>query len=89
MAAINRPVMNAEKARRAALANTGKNRAKGDGHPTTGAIDYSERELEFMRAIERFKLETGRKFPTWREVLGVIDRLGYERVQVLVCRVAA
>ena len=36
-------------------------------------------ELEFINAINRFKERSGRAFPTWSEVLGILKELGYER----------
>ena len=36
-------------------------------------------ELEFINAINAFKAHTGRPFPTWSEVLGILRGLGYEK----------
>jgi hypothetical protein len=47
--------------------------------PTTNERDYGAAELEFMRAIEEYKHRSGRKFPTWSEVLEVLQSLGYEK----------
>ena len=41
--------------------------------------DLEEDTLEFIRAINRFKEQTGRAFPTWSEVLQILRELGYER----------
>ncbi len=41
--------------------------------------DMEEETLEFIRAINRFKERSGRSFPTWSEVLGILKELGYER----------
>ena len=35
--------------------------------------------LEFIAAIDRFKKEHGRPFPSWSEVLMVLRQLGYRR----------
>ncbi|MEO6594168.1 MAG: hypothetical protein ABIP94_05395 [Planctomycetota bacterium] len=35
--------------------------------------------LEFIEAIDRFKKQNGRPFPSWSEVLLVLRRLGYRR----------
>lgn len=42
--------------------------------------DYSEDEVEFFKAVEKYKRENRRPFPTWREVLQVIRALGYRKV---------
>ena len=47
--------------------------------PTTCDCDYSLEELEFMQAMQEYKLSSGRLFPTWIEVLEVIQGLGYEK----------
>ncbi len=41
--------------------------------------DMSEDVLEFINAIRRFKDVSGRSFPTWSEVLGILRDLGYEK----------
>lgn len=68
-----------ERATRAAQANARKNgnRRKGFGHPTTSDIDYSAAEVELMMAMESYKRESGRMFPTWQEVHRVLISLGY------------
>jgi hypothetical protein len=48
--------------------------------PTTTEKDYSAAELEFMHAMHEYKQNSGRMFPTWSEVLEVLQRLGYEKV---------
>src|SRR6516165_2341728 len=50
--------------------------------PTTCDRDYSQAELEFMRAMNEYKQKSGRMFPTWSEVLEVLRKLGYEKPQV-------
>lgn len=47
--------------------------------PTTCERDYSEEEVEFMRALELYKRASGRMFPTCSEVLEVLRGLGYEK----------
>lgn len=47
--------------------------------PTTCEREYAEAEQEFMRAMEEYKQASGRQFPTWCEVLEVLQRLGYEK----------
>jgi len=45
--------------------------------PTTCERDYSEQEVEFMNALDVYKRQSGRMFPTCSEVLEVIRDLGY------------
>jgi len=42
--------------------------------------DIDGEELAFLRAIERFQREHRRRYPTWREVLGIAKALGYRKV---------
>lgn len=42
--------------------------------------DYSDDELEFMLAMDAYKREHRRPFPSWSEVLGVLLSLGYRKV---------
>ena len=48
--------------------------------PTTCERDYSEQEIEFMKAMDVYKRRSGRQFPTWSEVLEVLTSLGYRQV---------
>lgn len=48
--------------------------------PTTCERDYSDDETEFMKAMDRYKRENRRPFPTWSEVLEVLRSMGYRRV---------
>jgi hypothetical protein len=43
-------------------------------HPGAG---YTDDEVEFMLAMDRYKRQAQRPFPTWHEVLRVIRELGY------------
>jgi hypothetical protein len=47
--------------------------------PTTCERDYSNDEIEFMQALDEYKRENGRMFPTCSEILEVIRGLGYRR----------
>ena len=38
-------------------------------------------QFEFVMAIETYKKVNKRLFPTWTEVLEVINQLGYKKVQ--------
>jgi hypothetical protein len=48
--------------------------------PTTCERDYSEQEVEFMRAMDEYKRASGRMFPTCSEILEVLTNLGYRQV---------
>ncbi len=48
--------------------------------PTTCERDYSEEEIEFMKAMDQYKRDNRRPFPTWSEVLEVLYALGYRKV---------
>ncbi len=48
--------------------------------PTTCERDYNDDETEFMKAMDRYKRENRRPFPTWSEVLEVLYSMGYRRV---------
>jgi hypothetical protein len=48
--------------------------------PTTCERDYTDDETSFMKAMERYKRENRRPFPTWSEVLEVLHSLGYRKV---------
>lgn len=48
--------------------------------PTTCERDYSDNEVEFMKAMDDYKRKSGRPFPTWSEVLEVMMSLGYRKV---------
>jgi hypothetical protein len=47
--------------------------------PTTSERDYAAAEIEFMNAMQAYKLQSGRMFPTWSEILEVLRGLGYEK----------
>lgn len=47
--------------------------------PTTCERDYSNEEIEFMRAMDEYKRASGRMFPTCSEILEVFRGLGYMR----------
>lgn len=48
--------------------------------PTTCERDYNDDETDFMKAMDRYKRENRRPFPTWSEVLEVMRSLGYRKV---------
>src|SRR6266571_2768984 len=48
--------------------------------PTTCEREYTEEEIEFMKAMDQYKRDNRRPFPTWSEVLEVLRALGYRKV---------
>ncbi len=48
--------------------------------PTTCERDYSDPEVDFMKAMDEYKRRSGRQFPTWSEVLEVLHSMGYRKV---------
>ncbi len=48
--------------------------------PTTCERDYNDDEIEFMKAMDQYKRDNRRPFPTWSEVLEVMRALGYRKV---------
>jgi len=73
VATDRRRAANAAKARE----NSGRRRLID---PTTCERDYSDEETDFMKAMDRYKRDNRRPFPTWSEVLEVMRSLGYRRV---------
>jgi hypothetical protein len=48
--------------------------------PTTCERDYTDEEILFMKAMDQYKRDNARPFPTWSEVLEVLRALGYRKV---------
>src|SRR5262249_54781570 len=48
--------------------------------PTTCERDYTDDEIAFMKAMDQYKRDNRRPFPTWSEVLEVLHSLGYRKV---------
>ena len=42
--------------------------------------DYRDDEIKFMMAVEKYKREKNRPFPTWTEILEIARSLGYRLV---------
>ena len=47
--------------------------------PATSEIECDTDELELLRAIDAYKRRTGKKYPTYGEVLKVFREFGWER----------
>lgn len=50
--------------------------------PITFEKQYTDDELEFMNAMQRFKERTGKSFPTCAEVIKVAVSLGYRKTLI-------
>ena len=48
--------------------------------PTTCEREYTDQEVEFMHAMDEYKRNSGRMFPTCSEILEVMSKLGYRKV---------
>jgi hypothetical protein len=63
---------------------SGSDRRQGERRrqidPTTCERDYSEEEIVFMKAMDQYKRDNRRPFPTWSEVLEVLRSLGYRKI---------
>lgn len=76
------------RAKRSLACQTGRNQIRPDKprptaefHAATAQYDpdYSREELEFMFAVDRYKREKTRPFPTLREILMIVHALGYQK----------
>jgi hypothetical protein len=47
--------------------------------PTTFEKQYSDAEIEFMNAVQQFKTQTGKSFPSHGDVLRIAASLGYRK----------
>ena len=75
----NIPVATDRRAKNAAEARKNSERRRLID-PTTCERDYSDDETDFMKAMDRYKRDNRRPFPTWSEVLEVLRSLGYRKV---------
>lgn len=48
---------------------------------TFDTSDLTVPQAEFVRAVETYKHVNKKRFPTWTEVLEVVDQLGYRKMQ--------
>jgi hypothetical protein len=59
---------------------SGTDRRKGPRRKRSiNQYDMDDDVLEFINAVNRFKQSSGRPFPTWSEVLGILRDLGWEK----------
>lgn len=70
--------MGAKHANKKKPASIRKPRKRGMS-PGSELPDYDADEFDFIKAIDRFKRENRKPFPTWSEVLGVLKGLGWRK----------
>lgn len=58
----------------------GPGRRRSDERKSAEEGQMSDEQFEFLMAINDYKSENARPFPTWTEVLEVIKALGYRKV---------
>lgn len=58
----------------------GPGRRRSDERKSAEEGQMSDEQFEFLTAIDTYKRQNVRPFPTWTEVLEVIKALGYRRV---------
>lgn len=51
---------------------------QGIAGPTSERF-YTDEELEFLKAVERYRRETKRPYPTCTEILAIAKSLGYRK----------
>ena len=59
----------------------GPGRRRADDRRSAEEGEMTAEQFEFVMAIEAYKKVNKRLYPTWTEVLEVIDQLGYRKVQ--------
>ena len=75
-----------ERRRRFMDRRLGLDRRRGPGHRRTEERraaeegEMTDEQFDFLMAVDRYKKENQRPFPTWTEVLEVIKALGYRKV---------
>jgi hypothetical protein len=58
----------------------GPGRRRSDDRRSAEEGQMSDEQFEFLMAIDEYKKQNSRPFPTWTEVLEVIKALGYRKV---------
>ena len=57
-----------------------RSRGKPSERRSRFATPVDEEALEFIKAIEDYKAQKGRPFPSWTEILLILKALGYRKV---------
>ena len=58
----------------------GPGRRRSDERKSAEEGQMSDEQFEFLMAVDEYKRENARPFPTWTEVLELIKALGYRKV---------
>ncbi len=58
----------------------GPGKRRSDERKSAEEGNMSDEQFNFLMAIEQYKKQNARPFPTWTEVLEVIKALGYRKV---------
>ncbi len=58
----------------------GPGRRRTDDRKAAEEGEMTDEQFEFLMAIEQYKKQNNRPFPTWTEVLEVMKALGYRKV---------
>jgi hypothetical protein len=58
----------------------GPGKRRSDDRKSAEEGQMSEEQFNFLMAIEQYKQYNSRPFPTWTEVLDVIQAIGYRKV---------
>jgi len=58
----------------------GPGKRRSDDRRSAEEGQMSDEQFEFLMAIDEYKKQNSRPFPTWTEVLEVIKALGYRKV---------
>ncbi len=58
----------------------GPGKRRSDDRKSAEEGHMSDEQFEFLMAIDEYKKQNARPFPTWTEVLEVIKALGYRKV---------
>jgi hypothetical protein len=54
-------------------------RPRPRGDPAGAEVEYTDEEREFLAAVDRWKGETGTRFPTLTQLLALFKSLGYRK----------
>ena len=58
----------------------GPGRRRTDERKSAEEGEMTDEQFEFVMAVDQYKRQNNRPFPTWTEVLDVIKAIGYRKV---------